>query len=306
MERAGKGAAIIAALGYASLWSGATAYLYLTGSEDWFTAVLIMVIFGLALPGLGWLLTLGARAPAIEVKRPAPESGAVLAYFLLFYVVVFLGFGMTAAREALPEGRGQDALVLALKLGVHVVAPALILMALGARIAPIAQVGLKQRNFWRTLIVMGAAIVALQAVLSPSLRDIAGLEPTATTLVWAAPLSLLWMSVEAGLCEEFLFRSVMQTRFAAWFKSHWAGVLLTAVLFGLAHAPGLFLRGGPEIDGWSTDPLQVAAYTVAVLSPTGLLFGLIYARTKSLLLVVLLHGLGDMLPNMDDIIRTWS
>jgi membrane protease YdiL (CAAX protease family) len=36
------------------------------------------------------------------------------------------------------------------------------------------------------------------------------------------------------------------------------------------------------------------------------MFGLIYARTKSLLLVVLLHGLVDVLPNMDDFIRTWT
>jgi membrane protease YdiL (CAAX protease family) len=38
----------------------------------------------------------------------------------------------------------------------------------------------------------------------------------------------------------------------------------------------------------------------------GLLFGLIYARTKSLLLVVLLHGLVDVLPNMAEFIETWT
>jgi membrane protease YdiL (CAAX protease family) len=68
----------------------------------------------------------------------------------------------------------------------------------------------------------------------------------------------------------------------------------------------LFLRGGPEVDGWSTDPWQVAAYTVAVLSPIGLLFGLIYARTKSLLLVVLLHAMVDVLPNLADFLEIWT
>lgn len=112
--------------------------------------------------------------------------------------------------------------------------------------------------------------------------------------------------MEAGLSEEFLFRAVLQTRLAAWLGSMWAAVFIMSLLFGLAHAPGLFQRGGPAVDGWSTDPLQVVAHTIAVLSPTGLLFGSLYARTKSLLLVVLLHGLGDVLPNMPDYIRIWA
>jgi membrane protease YdiL (CAAX protease family) len=302
----GRGAAVAAVLGYAVLWGGSTAYLFTRSNEDWFTAVLVMGIFGVAFSGLAWLLTRGATAPPIEVRRPPLESGAIIVYLALFYAALFLGFGMSALRATAPAGPVQDILVLGGKLGVHVLAPALLLIALGAQIRPLMQAGLRGRKFWRTLVVMGAAVVALQAVLSPSLREVAALRPAPATLVWAAPLSLAWMSLEAGLCEEFLFRAVTQTRFAAWFRSQWAGVALTSLLFGLAHAPGLFLRGGPEIDGWSTDPLQVVAYTIAVLSPSGLFFGLIYARTKSLLLVVLLHGLGDMLPNMDDIIRSWA
>lgn len=56
----------------------------------------------------------------------------------------------------------------------------------------------------------------------------------------------------------------------------------------------------------STDPPQVIAYTIGVLAPMGLLFGLIYERTKSLLLVVLLHGAVDVLPNMNEFIRIWA
>jgi membrane protease YdiL (CAAX protease family) len=83
-------------------------------------------------------------------------------------------------------------------------------------------------------------------------------------------------------------------------------VFVTALIFGVAHAPGLFLRGGADVDGSSADVWQVIAYTIAVLAPMGLLFGLIYARTKSLLLAVLLHGLVDVLPNMAEFIETWT
>jgi membrane protease YdiL (CAAX protease family) len=122
----------------------------------------------------------------------------------------------------------------------------------------------------------------------------------------AAPASFVWVALEAGLNEEFLYRAVLQTRLGALLKSPAAGVAVTALLFGLAHAPGLYLRGGPGVDGWSHDPVQVVAYTVATLSPVGVLFGVIYMRTKSLLLAVLLHGLIDVLPNLADFIRIWG
>lgn len=299
-------AAIAAACGYAALWGGFVAYLFAQGSESWFTAVLVAAIFGLALSGIAWLLTRGAAAPPIEVSRPALESGAVLLYLALVYAVLFTGYGMSAARAALPAGPQQELLVMALKLAAHIVLPALLLVALGAKLTPLLQAGLKGRKFWRTFIVLGAAILALLCVVSPSLSEIAATNTPAAKLALVAPVSFVWIAVEAGLNEEFLFRGVVQTRLTAFFRSSWAGVIATSVLFGLAHAPGLFLRGGPDVDGWSTDPLQVIAYTIGVLTPISLLFGLIYARTKSLLLVVLLHGLVDVLPNMAEFIQIWT
>lgn len=302
-ERAGKGAAMIAVAAYALLWGGSTAYLYATGG-DWSTGVFVLAIFGLALSGIAWLLTRGANAPRIEVQRPALESGAVL-IFLAFYAIAFTGFGMTWARGAFSPGPEQESLVLGLKLFMHVVLPALLLLLLGAKLGPITQLGLSGRKFWRTLIVLGAIILALVCVITPSLKQISGIPPTLETMIWAAPLGYLWMTLEAGVTEEFLFRGVAQTRFTAWLDSAWAGVILTSIIFALAHAPGLFMRGGPGVDGWSEDPFQVIAHTIAVLSPIGLLFGLIYARTKSLLLVILLHGLVDWLPNLADFVDTW-
>ncbi len=303
-ERAGKGVAIIAAAAYALLWGGSTAYLYATGG-DWTSGVFIFAIFGLGLSAIAWLLTRGAKAPRIEVEHPRIEAGAVLLY-LAFYAIAFTGFGMGWARQVFPPGPEQETLVLGLKLVVHVVLPAILLIVMGAKLGPITQLGLSGHKFWRTLIVMGLILLGLVCIITPSLKQISGIPPTLGVMIWAAPLGFLWMTLEAGVTEEFLFRAVAQTRFTAWLKSPWAGVILTSVLFGLAHAPGLFMRGGPGVDGWSTDPLQVIAHTIAVLSPIGLLFGLIYARTKSLLLVILLHGLVDWLPNLAEFVETWT
>ncbi len=59
-ERAGRGAAIIAALLYALLWGSSTAYLYATGG-DWMSPIFITAIFGVGLGGAAWLLTRGRR-----------------------------------------------------------------------------------------------------------------------------------------------------------------------------------------------------------------------------------------------------
>ncbi|HYD87892.1 MAG TPA: CPBP family intramembrane glutamic endopeptidase [Vitreimonas sp.] len=303
--RNGVGAAVAAVLAFAAIWGGSVYYLFAKANEDWFTGVFVMAIFGIALSGIAWLLTRGANAPPIEVRRPALESGVLIIY-LLVYAVLFLGYGMSAARAAFPEGQAQELLVMGLKLLAHVAIPALLLLALGARLGPLFQAGLSGRKFWRTLIVLGAILLALQCLISPSLKNIAATEPAFATLAWVAPVSFIWIAIEAGLNEEVLFRAVLQTRLQALFKSAWAGVFVSALVFGAVHAPGLFLRGSADTDGSSADLLQVIAYTIAVLAPMGLLFGLIYARTKSLLLVVLLHGLVDVLPNMDEFIRIWT
>ncbi len=60
------------------------------------------------------------------------------------------------------------------------------------------------------------------------------------------------------------------------------------------------------MDGYSTDLLQVAAFTVATLSPLAILFGVLWTRTRSLLLVVLLHGVVDFLPHLSEFLAAWA
>jgi uncharacterized protein len=53
---------------------------------------------------------------------------------------------------------------------------------------------------------------------------------THATTVWIA------LSVTAGICEETVFRGYLQRQFTAPTKSAPAGILLSAVAFGAAHA----------------------------------------------------------------------
>jgi membrane protease YdiL (CAAX protease family) len=290
--------------GYLVLWSAATAYLAVKGA-DWTLPTVSLVVFGVTLPLLSLPLTRKAAPPKIAVARPALELWAILG-FLIVYAVAFLGWGMSATRAALPAGREQELLVLVVKLLVHVAAPALLLAALGAKITPLFTSGIGRPGFWPPLLVLGAIILALLCVVSPALSEITALHASAATLAWAAPAAFIWLAIEAGLCEEFLFRAVLQTRLAAVLKTEAGAVVTGAVLFALAHVPGLFLRGHPGVDGYSTDPVQVIAFTIAVLSPVALLFGTLWARARCLLLIVLLHAAVDVLPNLSDFVRMWA
>lgn len=290
--------------GYLALWAAATAYLAYKGA-DWTFPAISLGVFGVVLTALSIALTRKADPPPIAVRRPKLELAALLV-FLVLYAVAFLGFGMNAVRAAAPPGREQELLLLAVKLLVHVAAPALLLAALGAKLAPLFNSGIARPGFWPPLLVLGAIILALMSVVSPALKDIAQLHASPFTFAWAAPAAFIWVSLEAGLCEEFLFRAVLQTRLAAVLETEAGAVVTGALLFALAHVPGLYLRGHPGVDGYSTDPIQVVSFTVAVLSPIALLFGTLWARTRSLLLIVVLHALVDVMPNLPEFVRTWT
>ena len=295
---------IRAIIAYLLVWAASTGYLAATGG-DWVFPIASLTIFGLILSGLIWFLTRRMDAPAVPVANPKKESVSLIAYLAL-YAFLLIGVWLGSIKEAIPEGPNQEVAVLAYKLLIHVGLPVALIVALGGAIRPLFDPGTSRRGFWTTLIVLSALMFALLAVVSPSLKQINELRLDPAAVLFWVMLSWLWLSVEAGLCEEFLFRACLQSRLTAWMKSPVAGIALTSVLFGLSHWPGLFLRGGPDVDGWSTDPIQVAAFTIATLSPLSVSLGLLWARSRSLLLVVLVHGAIDALPHTAEMFRIWG
>jgi membrane protease YdiL (CAAX protease family) len=295
---------IRALIAYLAVWGAATAYLAASGG-DWVFPIASLVIFGLILGAVIWFLTRKMDAPPVPVARPAREGAGLLVYLAL-YALLLIGIWLGNLRQAIPEGQSQELAVLGYKLLIHIALPAGLILLLGGTIRPLFDSGIGRRGFWPALIALSALMFALLAVVSPALSQIGALNlAPAAALLWVLA-SWAWLSLEAGLCEEFLFRACLQSRLSAWLKTPTAGILLTSVLFGLAHWPGLYLRGGPGVDGWSTDPVQVAAFTVATLSPLAVSMGLLWARSRSLLLIVLVHGAIDALPNTAELVRTWS
>ncbi len=288
---------------YAAVWAGAV-FVRMQGG-DFTDALASGVIFALILPPVVWALTRKAKPAHIEVARPGLELSAIVVW-LAIYAVVCLGWLFSEVRQHFtPHSKPYEVVMLAIKLAIHVAIPIIVLKLVGAKVLPLLAPRMGAKGVWPLLIVLGAIFTSLMMVISPSLKEINALNTTATVFAWAAPATFIWMALEAGLTEEFLFRAVLQPRLAAFMKSEAGAIVIGALIFALAHVPGLYLRpdaGGDAIVGLP----QIIAYCIGVLSPIAILFGFIWARTRSLGLLVLLHATVDFLPNLSEFIRTWG
>lgn len=279
-------------------------------------SLVLLAVFGCAFPLLAWMLVRRA-APAFA---PAPgfrgESG--LLTLLIVFVSAFLGVkgaitGLFEAHAGLASPAAHAVLNLALKLLAFVVVPLLAYRQL-------AGFGLRQFGFGvplRSLLAVplplafaatSTAALAVQAVLGHAAQPVMQGEYPWPVLVPALLLGYLWLALEAGLVEEVFFRAILQTRLEALLASRAAALLVGALIFGLAHAPGLYLRGAMAFEGLSGEPslLFCAAYAVATMSLAGLFLGVLWMYTRNLWLVVGVHAMVDLLPNTPQFIRTWG
>lgn len=283
------------------------------GRED---AIAELIIFGIAFPLLAWLGTLRARPLEIFVRRSSAEM--ILLGFCLVLVALYLIWG-TALTDAmvpvswLASPRGKFLIILARKLIVFVIIPfALFRFLFGYRWRDFGmqREGLRALagNHLPVVLLLSAVILLFQYFLGGGAAPVRRGELSAMQLAIGIPICFVWAFIETGLVEEFFFRGLVQTRCAAWFKSEVSGVALMALLFGLAHAPGFILRGAGIKDALGPNPsvADSIAYAIVILSVAGIFFGIVWARTKNLFAVMLIHAATDLLPNLKQFVDTWQ
>lgn len=118
-------------------------------------------------------------------------------------------------------------------------------------------------------------------------------------------LAFIWNIVETGLVEEFFFRAFLQTILMNYLDSPIGGLCAASLLFGLAHAPGIYLRKGDSLGPLGENPtlLNSVLYSILVLSPTGWFTGLLFWRTQSLLAPILVHAGIDAVASTAEFIK---
>ena len=278
-------------------------------------AIVVLVVFGGIFPLLAWAATFRAVPLSISV-RPSTSALIALTGYVLLLSVYLIG-GPQWIDQHLPHSWVDSArirflLALAKKLAVFVAIPFVIFrFAFGyrARDFGIQREGLRALcgSHLPVVLVVGGAFLCFQYFFSGGGAAFRHEHFTAFQLFIGLPLCFVWLFVEAGLVEEFFFRGLVQSQFAAAFKSEVSGVVLMSLIFGLAHAPGFIFRHAGEVEGLGSNPSAVdsIAYSIVVLAVSGITFGIIWARTKNLFALMLIHAAGDLLPNFAGFVRTW-
>ena len=267
--------------------------------------LMILAIIGGGFTLAAWLLCLRVPARDWLVREPRTESLAMVA--LWFAVTMFVTWGLPSLRAA--GGVAGEASVLAGKLAVFVFVPVALFGWLWRyRPGELLQWPPDYRGQWLPLLGVSVLLVAFQLVAGRAPRDLAALDPSLAQVALVLPVAALWLVLEVGLVEEFFFRALLQSRLAAWTRSPATAIVITALLFGLMHSPGLYLR--PEITGEAVGAapslLHAVGYSVLITSTTGFFLGVLWHRTRNLWLLAIVHAVNDLVPGLDDFIRLFT
>jgi len=139
----------------------------------------------------------------------------------------------------------------------------------------------RARDFWRDVLLFWIAALTGLAILRVALQ----VKRTLDNVRFLAPHTrgeiVVWIlvSLTAGFCEETIFRGYLQRQFIAWSGKPIVGILLSSVLFGLAHA----YQGGKQ---------------TIVLGAFGALFGLLADWRRSLRPGMMAHAWQDALSGL--------
>jgi membrane protease YdiL (CAAX protease family) len=248
--------------------------------------------------GFAWLLTIGVTPLPYVVSDRKKELTTIALYGL--FVVLFVTWGFGLLHKIAPPGPVDAIATLAAKLVVFVAIPtALMKTWFGYSWRKLAAASSAARHI---LAMTGISVLLLvfQCVFGRGLRDLAAAHLSPMMIGVGVPLTLAWISLEAGVVEEFFFRVLLQTRISAAIRSELGAIVLTSLAFGLMHAPGLYLRTNLTQEGLPAHPslLMAIGYSIVITSSAGFLFGVLWARTRNFAVIVVAHGMADLLPNI--------
>lgn len=285
-------------LAYLFLYAVFLALLHRFEHFDLAEALFVLGVLGIGFPLLAWWITRSAVPLPIGVRNPARETVIVFAY--LVATAAFITWGLSAIRVWVPTEPGKSLAIVGAKLLVFVLIPAALFRAQGYSMRELVGMPSQWRQHLRPAVGMALALIFFQAVFGRGLSDIRHSGLPAWALLLGIPFTYVWLVVEVGLVEEFFFRCLLQSRLSSALRSEAGGIVLASLLFGLAHAPGLYFRPATTQEAVGAHPswLMAVGYSIVITSVAGLFLGVLWSRTKNLLVVVLVHAAGDWLPNL--------
>ena len=272
----------------------------------------VFFIIGVVFSVVSYYLTKNST-PITERSGYRKNEIYVLAGLLIFVsITLIFGNNIIFTGSANP-GKTKEAATLLRKVLIFVVIPFIIYRQLFR--FGLTDFGLSTR--WKLVftgrnllifIVISSMFVLLNYFAGNGAKPIReGLFST-TQLLTAAPLLFLWLIIEVGLVEEFFFRGMLQNRLAVFLKSEVGAICITALAFGIVHAPGMYFRGAGVIEGLGSSPsfFIVISYCIAIQAVPGLFLGIIWSKTRNLWLLMAIHAMIDLVPSLPEFIEIWN
>lgn len=299
---------------YAAIYVGTIVLMSVATNYNAGEAVAILLIIGIGFTSVAHLITRKFDVPQNSNlttfrSKDVWTIGGLLVWIILYLTVwksYFNGlFGNHAQLESCLNILG--------KLFTFVLVPALVYKFVCGFNAEELGFTSSWKNLFTgryviTFVALSSIILLFQFFVGKGAAPIRQGIFTAQQLSVAVPLSFLWLFFEVGLVEEFFFRVLLQSRFKALTNSTIGGIIPSGLIFGVSHAPGIYLRGAGARDGIGGQPdlLTAIGFTIVVLSSAGFFLGLVWERTRNLWLICALHAIVDLLPFVPKFIPLWG
>jgi membrane protease YdiL (CAAX protease family) len=295
------------------LYIAAISYLYFAFGQPLAEIFIPLLVIGVGFSGISWLYLQSLNEP---LQRPAFKNEWFLLLLLVLWIGFYITYGGSLINRIIPASWIADPatysiIIFIRKLLIFVLIPFIIYRSLGFTLADFglkkAPLKMSTNRLILFLISLSVIILLFQYYAGRGGKEISQHAFSLKQFIIGLPLCLLYLIFDAGLIEEFFFRGLLQARLAALLKSTTGGIVIAAIIFGLVHAPGLYLRGAASEGIEEQLPfLFFSAYSVTYMSIAGLFLGIIYSKTKNLWLVIFLHALVDLIPNFSDFMATWK
>jgi membrane protease YdiL (CAAX protease family) len=238
---------------------------------------LVYVGMSAAITLLAWFildLTKDMRIADIQARGPWWELAFGCLIYLTFELTPYLDFG---DKWNLGEVLKKVLLLFILPY-----------VFLRLRKHPPSSMGLSLSN-WKQNLKVAGIILACMAIpsiffISDTAHLILGGEIALTQAIPALFIYFIHNVVRSGLPEEFFYRVFVQTRLCQALKSRLGGILITSLLFGLVHIPYV-MKWYP---GMTLSEAFCSAFFIQGF--TGLVYGVLWERTHSLIPGTIVHS----------------
>jgi len=301
-------------IGFVIIWAIAVAILHLGYQQPLTDSLPIAFIFGCVFPVFTWLLVLPIHPPFAE--RVTFSKEIYILIILVLMIVWYISYGTgwinsLVSKDLMASPEVNSVYILLKKLLIFCVIPFITYRGFGFRLKDFGfSIRRAVPGFGRAVlifVILSAAIILFQFYFGHGAEPMRNGQFTKTQLWFGLPLCFFWYFIEVGLVEEFFFRALLQSRIAILLKSNIAGILISGLIFGLVHAPGLYLRGASSEGIREQLPFIFwAAYTVTVMSLAGIFLGILWSKTRNIYLVMAIHAMVDLVPNVGDFVQTWG